>query len=242
MRCHRNASILCLCKSGLHFQITSCLVCEILLPVIGSLLISPGKEFTTAQTICGNLKQTIAGFIYICNKFRASIRDVKEIIYGLLYRSIIGNICAIHHRDLHFCHLISTGRECLYCRYNDPSFLIFRNCHVAPPIHWNNLFSFIHNTHSAVQKAAVFFQPEIHLISYFSDPFILIHTQDRLSVLIRCLGSIKRFCCKWSMSDNTNIPLYTTAEPRIAHCQIAKLKNIIGVKQISTCIFIPEFP
>ena len=44
--CHRNTAILCLSKSCLNLQITSCLICEILLPVIRRILISPGKKLS----------------------------------------------------------------------------------------------------------------------------------------------------------------------------------------------------
>ena len=46
VRRHRNTSILCLSKSCLNLQITSCLICEILLPVIRRILISPGKKLS----------------------------------------------------------------------------------------------------------------------------------------------------------------------------------------------------
>ena len=242
MGCHGNAAILSFSKACLNLYITSCLICQILLPAIGGVLISPGKKVTAAKAVCGNLQKSPAGFIYIGNVFRASIRNIEEVIYRFFYSFVVGYIDSFHYRNIYFCNLISSGCKRLNCRYDHSSLFIFRNCYVAPPVHRNDFFSLVHNTHSAVQKTAVFFQPEVHLISYFTDPLIFIHTQNRLSVLIGSPGSIKRFCGKWIMSDDSHIPFYTAAEPGVTHCQITELQNIIGIQQIPARIFVPEFP
>ena len=242
MRCHRNTSILRLSKPRLNLHITPCLIRQVLLPVIGGILISPGKKLPAAQTIRGNLQQSIPGFIHICNILRTPIRNIKKVIYRFLNRSIIRNINALHDRKIHLHHLIFSGSKRLHCRHDHSALFIFRNCHITPPVHRNHFFSLVHNTHPAIQKTAVFFQPEIHLISHLADSLILIHTQNRFPVLIGRLCRIKLLRCKRIMTDHTDIPFHATTEPRIAHSQITELQHIIGIQQILSRIFIPQLP
>ena len=131
--------------------------------------------------------------------------------------------------------------KCLGRRDDDPPAFKFRYRDVAPPVHRHDLARVVLDAHPGIQELILLPQPEIHLICHSADPLILIHPQHRRPFILQD-SSKKRRRCKRRMADHADIPLHASAEPGIAHRQIAEPQDVVRVEQIPVPVFVEKPP
>ena len=197
VRSHWKTSVLCFAKPCLYFNIGTGIFCEKMLPSVRTFIVSPGKQFSRTKSSRGSLKKSIAVFIYICNIFGTFIWNVEEIVDLIGNRFIMENIISIDFRDIYLVDLPVFASVGGGSRHDNLSGWIFRNRHVAPPIHRDHLIGMVDNAHPAVQRPALFFQPEIHLIFCFADSFVFVHSKKRDTGIGSTGSSKKRIIGKW---------------------------------------------